>query len=153
MAQNQKEGLLIQSSHKFFIDITPGEEKPTWTRLAKGFNSFDPQMNENIAQDNYLDGGGLGTSTVMGGQLTVAFEGHRYYGDPAQDWIFSKFIKIGNERETRMRWEQPDDTTLEGPITVAVTGGPSGEAAGKGEVSVEIHFNGTPEETTGSDTP
>lgn len=146
----QEIGFLIQSQHKFHIDTTPeaGEGAETWSRLAAGFSSFDPQMNEENDQTGYLNGGGLKTTTVMGGQLTIAFEGHRYFGDAAQDFIFGKFIKVGTQRETKMKWEQPDGTILSGPCTIAVIGGPSGEAGGKGEVSVEIHFNGTPEETT-----
>lgn len=151
MAQDQ--GLLIQSKHKFEIDITPEAETPTFVRLARGFSSFDPQMNENIAQDNYLDGGGLGTSTVMGGQLTISFEGHRYFGDEAQDFIFGRFISVGTKRETTFRWTQPTGEQYEGNATIAVIGGPSGEAAEKGEVSVEIHFNGTPKYTAAPITP
>ncbi|NPC91222.1 capsid protein [Bacillus sp. WMMC1349] len=151
MAQN--EGLLIQSQHQFFLNITPEAEKPTYERLARGFSSFEPSMNEETDQTKYLDGGGLGTTTVMGGQVTFTFEGHRYFGDVVQDWLFSKFIKIGTERETNMKWEQPNGVILEGPCTIATIEGPGGEAGEKGEISVEIHFNGTPIETTAPATP
>lgn len=150
MAQN--EGFLIQSKHKFHIDTTPDAAEPTYVRLARGFSSFEPGGNEDTDQTPYLDGGGLKSTTVMGGQITLTFEGHRYYGDPAQDYIFSKAAKL-DERETRFKWEEPDGTLTEGSVTIASIEGPSGEAGSKGEISVEIHFNGTPTITEPTVTP
>src|SRR5690606_341689 len=96
-----EEGLLVQSKHLFEININPGGVTPEWARLAKGFNSFEPSTNEEIDQTNYLDGEGFGTTTVMGAQLTLTFSGHRYYGDPAQDFIFSKAMEI-DRKSTRL---------------------------------------------------
>jgi len=139
-----EEGLLVQSKHLFEININPGGATPEWARLAKGFNSFEPSTNEEIDQTNYLDGEGFGTTTVMGAQLTLTFSGHRYYGDPAQDFIFSKAMEIGNERETEFRWTLPTGEVFEGPCTLAEISGPSGDANAKGEITVAIHFNGKP---------
>ena len=143
------EGLLVQSKHLFEININPGGTTPEWARLAKGFNSFEPSTNEETDQTNYLDGEGFGTTTVMGAQLTLTFTGHRYYGDPAQDWIFSRRMTIGTDRETEFRWTQPNGDVIEGPCTLAEITGPSGEANAKGEISVAIHLNGKPEYTPG----
>jgi hypothetical protein len=148
----QDEGLLVQSKHLFEINITPeaGEGMETWSRLAKGFNSFEVSTNEETDQTYYLDGDGFGTTTVMGAQLTITFSGHRYYGDPAQDWIFSKVMEIGTERETQFRWTLPTGEVFEGPCTLAEISGPSGDANSKGEVSVDIHINGKPTYTPAS---
>ncbi|WP_458732409.1 phage tail tube protein [Bacillus subtilis] len=144
----QDKGFLINSSHKFFLDITPEGTERTYERLAVGFSSFEPSMNEETDQTGYLNGGGLKSTTVMGGQVTLAFEGHRYYGDKAQDYIFSKYTKIGPERESNFKWEQPNGVILEAPCTFAAVEGPGGDAGAKGEISVEIHLNGEPTETT-----
>ncbi|MFZ4452087.1 phage tail tube protein [Salibacterium aidingense] len=140
------EGLLVQSQHRFEINTTPdatdGEE--TFERMAKGFNNFDPSNNEETDQTQYLDGEGFASTTVMGGQLTLSFSGHRYYGDPAQDWIFSKQHEIGTERETTFRWTMPTGEVFEGPCTLAEISGPSGDANAKGEITVAVHFNGKP---------
>ncbi|WP_054634818.1 phage tail tube protein [Thalassobacillus sp. C254] len=143
----QEEGLLVQSKHRFEINTTPGESEATYVRLAKGFNSFDPNTNEDVDQDHYLDGEGFATSTVLGAQLTLSFSGHRYFGDEAQDWIYSKAMSVGNDRETTFRWTLPSGEVFEGPITLAEITGPSGDANAKGEISVDIHFNGKPEYT------
>ena len=138
------EGLLVQSKHLFEINTNPGGATPEWARLARGFNSFEPSTNEEIDQTPYLDGEGFGTTTVMGAQLTLTFTGHRYYGDPAQDFIFSKAMEIGTERETEFRWTKPDGEVVEGPCTIAEVTGPGGEANAKGEITVAIHINGKP---------
>jgi len=137
-----EEGLLVQSKHLFEININPGGATPEWARLAKGFNSFEPSTNEEIDQTNYLDGEGFGTTTVMGAQLTLTFSGHRYYGDPAQDFIFSKAMEIGNERETEFRWTLPTGEVFEGPCTLAEISGPSGTQTPRVKSLSRSTFNG-----------
>ncbi|PGP53340.1 phage tail tube protein [Bacillus thuringiensis] len=144
---NTGEGLLLQSKHKFEINTVPGTGTPTYARLAAGFNNFDPQPNDNVLQDTYLDGDGYGSSTVAGGQLIITFSGHRKFGDKAQDFIYSKLLELGSGRETDFRWTLPDGSTFEGWVTFANPSGPSGDANAKGEISVEIHFNGKPKYT------
>lgn len=116
----------------------------TWSPLAGGINNVEPSGNEELAQDKYLDGGGFGETDVIGGQLTLAFSGHRKYGDAAQDFIFSKTLSLGNARRANFRWTQPDGSVFTGSATIANISGPSGDAGAKGEISFEIHFNGTP---------
>ncbi|NUJ19282.1 capsid protein [Bacillus glycinifermentans] len=149
----QDVGLLIQSRHIFKLDITPGTGTETLERLAKGFSSFEAAMNEETDQTKYLDGGGLGSTTVTGGQVTITFEGHRYFGDKVQDFIFSKFTEVDTNRESTLEWTQPDGTIIKGPVTIATIEGPGGEAGEKGEISVEIHYNGTPTVTPPATTP
>ena len=139
-----EEGLLVQSKHLFEINIEPGADPGNFARLAAGFNSFEVALNEELDQTPYLDGDGYATSTVMGAQLTITFTGHRKFGDPAQDFIFSKSMEIGNERETEFRWTLPTGEVFEGPCTLAEISGPSGDANAKGEITVAIHFNGKP---------
>lgn len=138
------DGFLLESAQRFYIDTTPGGVSYTWARLGAGFNNVDPQVNEENDQTAYLDGNGWASSTITGGQLTLAFEGHRKYGDVAQDYIFSKQIALGCERETNFLWVQPNGEAYYGACTIAVIGGPGGDANAKGEINVEIHFNGEP---------
>jgi hypothetical protein len=137
------QGLLLQSQHLFEINVTPGGT-PTYERLAAGLNNFEPSMNEEVAQDTYLDGDGFASSTVTGAQLIITFSGHRKYGDPAQDFIFENMLELGASRETDFRWTLPDGAKIEGPCTIANIEGPSGDANTKGEISFEVHFNGKP---------
>ena len=140
-------GFELMNAHKFEIDTTPTAAEPTYALLAAGLNNADPQNNEETAQDKYFDGDGYGETDVIGAQLTLAFSGHRYYGDPAQDYIFSKSLELGPARRTRFRWTEPDGGVFTGNCTIANISGPSGDAGAKGDVSFEIHFNGKPEYT------
>lgn len=141
----QLEGFLTESKHLFYLNLKqPGDSTNHYERLARGFSSFEPEMNEEQDQTAYLDGGGFASTTVMGGQLTISFGGHRYYGDAVQDWIFEHLAMIGNNRETDFYWIQPNGYIYHGPVTLAAVTGPSGDANSKGEIEVEVHFNGEP---------
>lgn len=138
------DGFLLESGHKFFINTTPQELTDTYVRLGKGISSFDPQFNDEIDQTAYLDGDGRGTTTVTGNQLVIAFEGHRYYTDDAQDYIMALAFEIGCDRETDFRWIEPNGEVHYGAVTIANITGPSGDANAKGEIAFEVHFNGEP---------
>lgn len=136
----------LMNSHKFEIQtgINSQTSEPIYSRIAKGISSVEPANNEELDQSKYLDGAGFGDSDVIGAQLILTFTGHRFYGDPAQDFIFSKALELGPERRTSFRWTEPDGGIYEGEATIANISGPSGEAGSKGEISFEIHFNGRP---------
>ncbi|MCM3090200.1 MULTISPECIES: phage tail tube protein [unclassified Cytobacillus] len=136
----------LQSAHSFEIDTAQSadETAATFALLAKGISSFDPQWNEEIDQTMYLDGDGFASSDVTGAQLVIAFEGHRAYGDPAQDFIASLQTETGEGRKTNFRWTEPDGGSFSGKVTVANIVGASGAANEKSTFSFEIHFNGKP---------
>lgn len=137
------------SEHLFEIKIADEQ----YARLAKGIMSAEPDNNEETDQTKYLDGDGFGETDVIGAQLIVAFSGHRYYGDPAQDYIYSNMLKLGAGRRTDFRWTQPNGDVLEGSCTIAAITGPSGDAGAKGEIGFEIHFNGKIELQEGGAAP
>jgi tail tube protein len=141
-------GLLLNTAHRFDINTTPATTE-TLAQLGAGFSSFDVSFNEESDQTKYLDGDGWGSTTVTGGQVTLTFSGHRLYGDAAQDFIFDKMLELGTARETTFKWTLPNGDTLEGAVTIAVIEGMGGDAGAKGEISVEIHFNGKPTFTAG----
>ncbi|WP_044737106.1 phage tail tube protein [Geobacillus kaustophilus] len=141
------EGLLLQSAHRFEINTTPGVSPGTYARLGAGLNNFEVSLNEEVAQDTYLDGDGFATSTVTGAQLIITFSGHRKLGDPAQDFIFGNMLELGSGRETDFKWTLPDGTLIAGACTIANIEGPSGDSNSKSEISFEIHFNGRPTAT------
>ncbi len=138
---------LLQSSHLLELNIEPGSGEGTYERLGAGITGMDPDPNDEIAQDKYFDGEGFGETDVIGSQLVLTFSGHRKYGDPAQDYIFSLILEPGPKRRTDLRWTLPDGSEYEGPVTIANITGPGGEAGAKGEIGFEVHFNGKPEFT------
>lgn len=135
---------LLNSDHLILIDVTPQSVTETLKRLAAGINNLDPNSNDEIDQTGYLDGGGHKTSTVIGGQFTIALSGHRQYSDDAQNFIFGNQLNFGCDRETECTFVRPDGSSVVGPITLANITGGSGEAGAKGDIGVELHFNGKP---------
>lgn len=138
----------LQSKHQFEVQ----DDAQAWQRVAVGISSFEPDPNEETSDDRYLDGNGFAETDITGGQLVIAFEGHRYHGDPAQDYIFSVQNKFGDARRSKGRWTQPDGTQLEGAITLAAITGPGGEAGEKGAIGFEFRFNGEPVENEPAET-
>ena len=144
-------GFLQNWTNLFFIDTTP-EAAPTWARMASGINDVTPSGNEVIAQDNYYDGEGVSDSEVTGGQPIVNFAGHRKVGDPAQDYIASKYVSYGNARRTHYLQIMPDGTRMEANATLANIVPHGGDPNAKGNFSYEVHMNGRPSYTPGNKT-
>ncbi|UQX56136.1 capsid protein [Cytobacillus pseudoceanisediminis] len=94
-------GFELNSAHKFEIDTAQdiSATASTYERVAAGINTFDPQWNEEIDQTPYFDGDGFGSSDVTSAQLVIAFEGHRKYGDAAQDFIAGLQIEMGKHEK------------------------------------------------------
>ncbi|MEM5012065.1 capsid protein [Niallia taxi] len=141
-----KTGFALNSENKFEIDTTP-EATETFSRLAAGLSTFDPQWNEELDQTQYLDGDGFASSDVTGAQLVISFEGHRKFGDAAQDFIAGLQPLLGEDRKTNFRWTQPNGDQFSGNVTIANIVGAGGDANAKTTFSFEVHFNGKPEYT------
>ena len=135
----------LMYEHTFEIQTGEDEttQEPIYSPLAKGITSAEPANNEELSQDRYFDGTGFGETDVIGAQLVITFSGHRDYDDEAQNYIFEQLLKLGESRRTGFRWTEPNGGTFEGNCTIANISGPSGDAGAKGEISFEIHFNGT----------
>ncbi|QKS71660.1 capsid protein [Paenalkalicoccus suaedae] len=137
----------LNYKNQFKLDVTPDAEEPSFETLAAGISSVEPANNEELDQTAYFDGEGFSETDVIGAQLVLSVSGHRKVGDAAQDYIFSKYLEVGDARRTRFEWETPSGELFEGNVTIANIEGPGGEARAKGEFSFEIHFNGKPEYT------
>ncbi len=134
----------LMNEHVFKINSVPGSTPGTMVAIAKGITNVEPNNNEELSQDKYLDGNGYGETDVIGAQTVLTFTGHRNYGDAAQDFIYSKTLSLGNGRRTNFEWTEPNGGKFAGSCTIANISGPSGDAGAKGEISFEIHFNGKP---------
>jgi hypothetical protein len=140
----------LMNAHSFSVNTVPGTTPGTLAVIGKGITNVEPSNNEELSQDKYLDGGGFGETDVIGAQTVLAFTGHRFYGDPAQDFIMGLMLKLGEDRRTNFEWTEPDGGKFTGACTIANISGPSGAAGSKGEISFEIHFNGEPTYTSGT---
>lgn len=143
--------LNFQELHE--LDITPNGSARTWARLGEGISSADPSNNENIDQTAYINGDGYASSEVIGAQKTVAFSGHRFVGDIAQDYIASAEYTLGKSRKSNYRFTDAGGNQVTGACTIANVEIGGGDAASKTEMAFEIHFNGKPVYTPRSIAP
>lgn len=129
----------------FEININPSGTA-NWQRLAEGLTSGTVANNDVVDQTPYLNGGGYASSAVTGGQLTVAFAGHRVVGNLAQDFIEDISNSFGANRETQFRKRNAQGKGFTANVTVANVQIGGGDANAKQDISFEIHCNGKPTE-------
>lgn len=139
--------IALNYQNRLEINITPGEASPTWARISKGFSNLAEGMNEVLHQASYLGDGGWGSTEVTGGQYICTLTGVRYFGDLAQDWIFSDGVvyKFGDSRKTQFRIVRGNQAILLWNVTLANVTNSGGDANQPGAISVAIHGNGEPE--------
>lgn len=134
---------------KFEICKTIGatEAEDVYVTIKAGITSSEISLNEEVDQTAYMDGDGYKSTDVTGAQVTIAFSGHRVYGDAAQDYIYGKALTIGDARKTKAKITYSDGLVLTGPCTLANIEGPSGDAGTKQDIGFEVHLNGKPTST------
>lgn len=138
---------LLQHGYRFLINKKVGakDSERTWLRLAAGIKSITPDNNEEVSEDYYYDGGGNAESGVTGMQKTYSFEGHRKYGDPAQDYIYDTLSHgVGPEREVEAMIIYPDGNAIKGKAIIVNIKDPGGDANSKGEIEFNLNFSGMP---------
>lgn len=142
---------LLNHGYVFEINVsTTAVEK--YEKIARGITSVDPDNNEESEETYYFDGGGAATRDITGFLMSYGFEGHRDYGDPAQDFIFSKIHKV-NERKVDFKVTEPNGDKWAGKATLSEIKAPGGDANSKGEIEFTISYDGMPTFTKKPTTP
>lgn len=139
----------LNHKNKFEIDISgqtslDNVDEASWMGLAAGINNTTPAANDTTTNDEYYDGEGFGTSDVTSKRLQITLAGHRLEGDPAQDYVASKQLAIGDDLKTLFRWTQPSGDTITGVVTLTSIVSSGGAPGAKQTFSVVIVFNGKP---------
>lgn len=126
-------------------DLTTG----TWARLAGGISSATYSGNETTSNDQYMDGDGYGDTSVDAKRGSLALTGNRKIGDPAQEYIASKMLAIGNSVRTRMIWIENGNVVV-ASVTLSNIVTTGGNANAKQTFSLTINFNGRPRTVSGT---
>ena len=137
----------LNYQNKLEIDITPNGVAKTWAEMKKGFANLAEGMNEVLYQASYLGDQGWGSTEVTGGQYIVTLTGVRYFGDAAQDWIFSDEVmyNFGDARKTTVRITRGNQAIIQWSVTLANITNAGGDANQPGAITVAVHGNGAPE--------
>lgn len=134
---------LLNHGYKFKINTAATGTKKM-EPIAKGITSVDPDNNEESEETYYFDGGGAAERDITGFMLAYSFEGHRFYGDAAQDFIYSKLHKVGPDRKVDFEVTEPNGDNWAGKATLSEIKSPGGDANSKGEIEFTISFDGIP---------
>lgn len=141
-------------AHIVELNITPDKPEKTWAWAQRGILECAPESDETTSEDAYYHLLGQIATSVDAVKVAIAMSGHRMYGDPVQDFVQSRALGVGKDRETQYRWTMPDGTVLTGDCTLAelVPGSGMGEANSKGEFAYKICLNTTEVEAKGEST-
>lgn len=136
----------LNYKNKLEIDITPRGVDRTWARMCKGWANLAQAMNEVLYQASYLCDQGWGSTEVTGGQFIATLTGVRYFGDKAQDYIFSDEVMMdfGEARKTTLRITRQNLTIIEWDVTLATITEGGGDSQQPSAITVAIHGNGAP---------
>ncbi|EUJ51797.1 phage tail tube protein [Paenilisteria rocourtiae] len=140
-------GFVVNAKTEYEIaELVESIESAEWLPLAGGIQEIKPSSEEEVDETAYYDGGGSKTKDVTGVSESYDVSGHRKYGDKAQDLIAGMFRKTGDNRKLYFKVKQVDGVTAQGIATASEIIPFGGAAETKGEFSVKISFDETPEE-------
>ena len=147
------------SATEYYIaEIIEGQEDTAPTidsmmEIASGIQTMDPDINEESEEFAYYDIEDGGTEEVVGGvSQEYKAEGHRFVGDPAQDFIASKEW----DAQDRLVWagiKDPDGTTYIGKATLKEIKVRGGDANDFQPIEFGLRFRGKPVMTKETSTP
>jgi hypothetical protein len=131
------------------IEIGTAESSGTWSysKLCKGIESMEFNVNEQNQQYFFLCGEGFAANEVTGSAPELSISGRRIVGDAAQDYIVGKQFALGDNRKSSVK------ITAEGSIitcdcTIGDVVSFGGASTDVNTFSCTIRFNGKPTVTT-----
>ena len=109
---------------KLFIGTSATSATPpewTYAPLCAGIKSISPSVNEQNQQAFYMCGNGGANNEVTGIAPEYDVSGDRIYGDAAQDYIVGLRYLLGQDRQSSVKIELYDKTTLKQTIVANCT--------------------------------
>ena len=119
-------------------------DEAKWAPLAAGINNITPAGNDTATNDQYYDGEGFGSADVTSKRFQLTIAGHRLAGDPAQDFVASKMLAIGDDLKTLLRVTFADGSQVYGVVTLTNIVPTGGQPGTKQTFSFVAVFNGKP---------
>jgi hypothetical protein len=113
-------------------------------RIGRGITDFTPASSETTDTESDMLDAGFQKSNISAKSITYALTGNRYIGDPAQDFIFEKFSKLGRELETTAVIIDPDGTIRISEITITSPVAYSGAVNANSPISATLTVDGKP---------
>ena len=137
-----------------FINTTPGDGEPTWSKMGKGITSQNVSYNPNVTTEQYIDEDNAYSSVDS---YAPSLDGTQtcYKGEPVFTYIDGLRQKraVGAELETEVLFVYLYDGTenaykAEKNACVIQLGDFGGEGGGSVQLTYTIGLNGDPEQGT-----
>ncbi len=140
---------LLNFKNKLEIDVSENSsladvEDDNMEVLAAGISEITPAADDTTDATPYWDGEGFTDTEVTGKNITFAITGNRVFGDPAQDYVASKFLDIGDALRTVTRWTDAKGNKVEAVATLTAIVPFGGAANAKQTFSFTLALNGKP---------
>ncbi len=116
--------------NKFELDMNMGKDPSNmgkdpsnisnakWVDLSQGIQSITPTSNDETTKASYWNDKGFQEMDVTGKDISIAVKGVRVVNDPAQDFISSLFLKMGDQCRTLLRWTDQSNNVILASVTI-----------------------------------
>lgn len=123
-----------------------GEINPHWLAVLTGFQTLGEARSDTTSQFFYLDGFGASEDSIDGTNRTFSTTGHRTYGDPLQEWLFS-FDRQWDTGQRYCGYRYYNTVTGEGEqgeVSISYTSTQGGAPQERASFGVTISVQGRP---------
>lgn len=140
--------------NKFEIDANKNQDpaniqNANWLLISQGITSITPASNDTTSANSFWNDKGFQETDVTGKKISIAVKGYRVVGDPAQDFIASLFLKMGDTCRTLVRWTDQSGHVIIANCTITKVVTMGGNANAYQTFSFSIDLNGKPVEMDG----
>lgn len=140
--------------NKFEIDKNKNQDpaniqNANWLLISQGITSITPSSNDTTSANSFWNDKGFQETDVTGKKISIAVKGYRVVGDPAQDFIASLFLKMGDTCRTLVRWTDQSGHVIIANCTITKVVTMGGNANAYQTFSFSIELNGKPVEMDG----
>ena len=119
-----------------------------WKELAEGITTIEEESDEESETFEYYSHRGSKEEVVGSVAKKYSVEGHRMFGDEAQDMIANMEWETGAKRNVWLRVVDANKNAYVGKATVSEVVVRGGDANGYAPIKFGVSFNGKPEKST-----
>lgn len=129
--------------------------EPNWLPVLRGFQQLGEARGDDTSEYYYLSGFGAAETGIDSTSRTFTITGHRVYGDPLMDWLFS-FERQWDTSNRYCNYQYYNIVTGEGEqgsVSISFASTATGSAEERAAFSVTIAVQGKPAQITVSTGP
>lgn len=128
----------VNRDTKLFIDLTPCESTPTYTRVCAKITNLSDDSSETIEERDYCSGK---ETEVTEFKQSVGVSGHADMEDPMHNYVQTAKGKTGAGRRTNAMLVYPSGRIYEGPATLTDIKDFGGDMSNRLDFSFNVAFD------------